>query len=264
MLTDDEKAKRHEQKFKKKYPGIPYPGYKRSAETRKKISEARAKQIPPMSGKSHTDGTRQKQSQAHLGRPLTENAKRLIGDSRRGKPRTEETKAKQSLAMSGANNPNYGKHFPRETCILLSMAKQGITDRADYHGHAKEKEGRCWKWADSRLKIRKRVRAFFGNKCIDCGKTKAENNNAHLSVNHVGNNRQACCADNPNGWLFVPLCISCHAKSSGTGQKAADIRYTELINTEYGGKCYYSLEEYEQLVRDGKLKTEDYGRMDGR
>jgi hypothetical protein len=34
--------------------------------------------------------------------------------------------------------------------------------------------------------------------------------------------------------------------------------------TKYNGKCYYTLEEYDQLVAAGILNTEDFGRKDGR
>lgn len=246
MRTAEERAKRREAKFRRENPGKPYLGYKRSDETRANISRATSGENSPRYGKpapnrgvSPSDATKAKMSEAHSGKP----------SHKKGKP--------------GPPSPNKGKHPSREVCILMSMAHQGITNRSDYHGHASEKGDRCWKWRDPVLKIRKRVRAFFCNKCIKCGKTKEENG-CHLSVNHVGNNRQACCAENPNGWLFVPLCISCHTKSSGMNQKAADVEYTNQINREYGGKCYYTLEEYDQLVKEGKLKTEDYGRRDGR
>ena len=163
--------------------------------------------------------------------------------------------------ISKANRDYYLTH--PEARKKVSMARQGITNPDEWPGFLFRGKY-CWKWTDPRLKIKKRVRAFFGNKCIVCHKTKVENHNAHLSVNHVGNNKQACCEDNPHGWLFVPLCSSCHGRSSGTKQEAADIAYTKLINTKYGGKCYYSLEEYDRLVREGKLRTEDYGRKDGK
>ena len=248
MRTDEQKEAR---KLRKERRGG--GEYKRSAEVREKMSRSKSGENNPQYGKPRTDETKAKISKALSGEKGPSYGK---PGTRRGVHLTEETKAKMSVARSG-------QRPTRETCILMSMAHQGITDRADYHGHAKEKGGRCWKWTDSRLKIRKRVRAFFGNRCIKCGKTKEENG-CHLSVNHVGNNRQACCADNPNWWLLVPLCISCHTQSGGSNQEAADVEYTNQINREYGGKCYYTLEEYDQLVKEGKLKTEDYGRRDGR
>ena len=270
MVTEEQRVRRHLRRWKRKFPNEPYPGYTRSVETREKQSKANLGKPSPMLGKHHTEEAKIKLREARMGKHLTEEAKAKLSRDRSGenhylygKHLKDETKAKQSLALSGENHPMYGKHHTQESRIQMSMTKQGITNREEYKGHAKT-EKYCWKWTSPRLKIRKRVRAFFGNRCIDCGKTKAENSNQHLHVNHVGNNKQACCVDNPEGWLFVPLCTSCHTLASGINQCASDKKYIELINTKYGGKCYYSLEEYDQLVKGGKLKTEDYGRRDGR
>lgn len=71
----------------------------------------------------------------------------------------------------------------------------------------------CEKFNDD---FRERVRAFFGRKCFLCGKMEDENGES-LSVHHVNYNKQACCEgeDIPEDRLFVPLCRSCHSRTSG-------------------------------------------------
>lgn len=200
----------------------------------------------------------------------TEEHKKNLSLANKGKPSprvgavlTDDTKQLLSIAASGRVSNRKGVKLKPSTRKLISMSRQGISKEEDWVGFSKEKNY-CWKWTDPELKIRKRVRAFFGNKCIECGATQANNKQKFLHVNHVGNNKGACCSDNPDGWLFVPLCTSCHSKASGTNQKNSDIKYTNIINTKYGGKCYFTLEEYDRLVEIGQLKTDDYGRRDGR
>jgi transposase len=82
--------------------------------------------------------------------------------------------------------------------------------------------------------FRKRVRDFWGNKCVLCGKTKDDNGRA-LSVHHVNYSKEACCDDSPR--LFVALCSSCHGKT-GHNREYWKEYFTNLIMTEYDGECY--------------------------
>lgn len=103
--------------------------------------------------------------------------------------------------------------------------------------------------------FKRRVRAFFNNTCVECG-LKAENNITgtrgnkvwKLSVHHVHYDKEACCNGDTTNWLFVPLCLSCH---NLTGKKENrefyQKKFTDLINEKYGGKCYYTKEEYAAL-----------------
>jgi NUMOD3 motif len=75
--------------------------WKWSAESKKKLSQAKK-------GKSHP----------HKGAPHTEESRRKIGEANKGKPkppRSPEHARKISEALRGPNNPNYGKRFSEET-----------------------------------------------------------------------------------------------------------------------------------------------------
>ena len=88
--------------------------------------------------------------------------------------------------------------------------------------------------------FKERVRAFFDNKCAVCGKTKEENGRS-LCIHHVNYDKKTCCNDSER--LFVPLCMSCHSKTN-RNRKQWEEYFKDLIKNKYGGKCYYTKEEY--------------------
>ena len=94
--------------------------------------------------------------------------------------------------------------------------------------------------------FKERVRAFWGNKCPVCGKIEEESRKA-LCVHHVGYDKEVCCNDNER--LFVPLCRSCHAKTN-TNRDEWEEYFTHMISI-HGGKCYYTKEEYEEIMENG-------------
>lgn len=91
--------------------------------------------------------------------------------------------------------------------------------------------------------FKERVRAFFNYKCAECGMSQEENGKA-LGVHHVIYNKNTCCDSTIP--LFVPLCNHCHSKTNSR-RKHWQTHFTELINTKYGGKCYYTKEEWASL-----------------
>jgi hypothetical protein len=87
--------------------------------------------------------------------------------------------------------------------------------------------------------FKNRVRAFFGYKCAEC---EVEQNGTAHHVHHVNFDKMSCC--NGTEPLFVPLCVSCHGRT----QKNRDYwetHFTDLIKVKYGGKCYFTKEEFE-------------------
>ena len=88
--------------------------------------------------------------------------------------------------------------------------------------------------------FKERVRAFFDNKCAVCGKTKEENGRS-LCIHHVNYDKKTCCNDSER--LFVPLCGSCHSKTNHNREEWEEY-FKDLIKNKYGGKCYYTKEEY--------------------
>lgn len=83
--------------------------------------------------------------------------------------------------------------------------------------------------------LRRRVRAFFGNKCFLCGKPQSENPKK-LAVHHVNYNKNACC--DSSRVLLVPLC---EVASECAGWKAGNYEKPNF----YLMACEYrSVEEY--------------------
>ncbi len=147
--------------------------------------------------------------------------RRYIGISNKGgKCCSNECRYKwKRLTMSGAGNPMYED--------------------------GRSKFPYCEKF---NAEFKRRVRAFFDNKCVLCGKTKEENKNHELAVHHVHSNKQACCDKSEQ--RFVSVCKSCHTYISNAEKYHADRakKYIEILNAiidnQYNGKCYYTKEEY--------------------
>lgn len=93
--------------------------------------------------------------------------------------------------------------------------------------------------------FRTRVREFFGNKCLICGKEKEENGR-NLDVHHVDYDKEGACCENEHP-LFVTLCIGCHAKTNFDRDMWEEYLYDKIMN-EYNGKCYYTKEEYKNII----------------
>jgi hypothetical protein len=91
--------------------------------------------------------------------------------------------------------------------------------------------------------FKERVRAFFGYQCIECGTPQ---NGELLHVHHVNYNKQSCC-DNTIP-LFVPLCRGCHTKTTHSKRKDWENHFTDIINQYYGGKCYFTKDEYNSFI----------------
>jgi endogenous inhibitor of DNA gyrase (YacG/DUF329 family) len=121
----------------------------------------------------------------------------------------------------------------------------------------------CEKW---NLEFRRRIRAFFDHKCIECGTPQ---NEKLLHCHHVYYDKKACCSVNENGKYFsnlgikehpysfeivgdpnkfVALCDNCHKKTSGKKNREYWARhFEEIINNYYLGKSYFTKEEHEKI-----------------
>ena len=253
------KELRAKRRWERRHPGGTWPGYKFSPENREKMANkprevgelTRYKISNSLKGKKHSAEHCEKLSKSNTGKP----------SPRKGCVVTEITREKLRVAMTG--KPGHGKGSIRtlESRKKVSIAMQGITPE-EWVGFAKGKNY-CWKWYDPKLKVRKRVRAFQGNVCIECGCTKKENQGQFLTVHHVGHDKNACCSGDNKEWLFVLLCTKDHSKLQ-SDRRASDEKYQKLVKEKYLGKCMYTLEEYNELVATGKLVDSDYGRRDGR
>jgi hypothetical protein len=83
--------------------------------------------------------------------------------------------------------------------------------------------------------LREKVRAFFKNECVICGKNKIENDNKNMSVHHVEYDKTACCNDKKVH--FVTLCHSCHAKSNKDREEWKSM-FLRILDEFYDGKFY--------------------------
>lgn len=139
----------------------------------------------------------------------------------------------------------------------------------------------CERFSES---LKERVRKFFGDKCVICGKTQKENHNKRLDVHHVFVEKLACCESkiedmdlvrnrfpkgiamfgNPNFSekelqcirMMIPMCIADHSrvhKSEPGDMKYEDTYYrkmfTEMILSKFEGKSYYTEDEFKELQK---------------
>jgi predicted nucleic acid-binding Zn ribbon protein len=91
--------------------------------------------------------------------------------------------------------------------------------------------------------LKERVRTYFENKCVLCGKTATENGRS-LSVHHVNYDKKAGC--NGKKFSFVALCKSCHAKVHNDKSRWQS-HFETIIERDYNSRSYYTKEEYESL-----------------
>lgn len=141
-----------------------------------------------------------------------------------------------------------GKEFP----TVLSRIKKGgekFCSRDCYGLSVRGENSHLWKGGITKSKycelfnnnFKRRVRAYFNNICVVCGKTHIEHG-GNLCVHHVHYDKTSCCGEDVPR-QFVILCRNCHAKTNKDREHWEDY-FTKLINTQYHGKCYYTKEEY--------------------
>jgi hypothetical protein len=266
-LTED-----HKQKVSESLKGIEF-----SEEHKKKLSDAAKKRVyteedrkrnsESHKGHKHSEVTIQKMKEsrkgrkpseyniecvrrAHEGKKLTEETKQKISVALIGTKRTDETKKKMSEQRKGENHPLYG--IPRSPDV---REKISIKIRGERHSNWKggrSKRRYCHKWREH---LRERVREFFGRICINCYKTEMENGR-RLCVHHVYHNKMACCDFSPR--IFVPLCTGCHNLTNNKkNEEFYKEKFTKIVMEQYGGKSFYTKEEYEQiLIFNNKEKIE--------
>lgn len=156
---------------------------------------------------------REKARRAHLGKKHTPEEKQKISEGNIGKTLSEETKRK----LSEYRGPK------------SSMWKGGISF-----------EPYCPKFNKD---LKRRVRDFFDNRCVICGKTKTENGK-NLHVHHVEYDKTACCNRTPVH--FVALCGQCHSKTNGHRGTWESMLH-RAIDEIWEGRSYFTKEEYGKI-----------------
>jgi len=225
------------------------------AQRAKKISDA-------LRGKPKSETHRQNISKGLKGikRTISEEQRKKISASMMGKrigPKnpmygthaSEETRRKMSEAQKGKKHPMYGKHHSEESKQKMRKSHSPMSEetRKNLSETRRGEKSHNWKGGISfepycpkfTKEFKERVRAYFGHRCVECGKTQGQNG-ISLSIHHVTFDKKTCC--NQSIPLFVPLCINCHTKSNHN-RIFWQYWFTEMINHLYGGKCYFTKEE---------------------
>lgn len=239
-------------------------------------AEARAKKSKAHMGIPLSPDHRARISIGQLGRVPSEETKRKISEAKRGKTHahTPETREKISIARRGVPSPHPRRAQTPETRLKISIAKKGIKlgpfskeHRAKLAIAAAKRTGEkcpmwrggisfepyCPKWNND---LRNRIRAFFGHVCVICGKTQNENSAKggrirRLHCHHVEYNKQACCDGKPVH--FAALCDSCHSKTNHDRVRWESMIHI-IIDEVYGGRSYFTKEEYETMRATGEHK----------
>jgi len=104
-------------------------GIPRSEETKKKMSIALKGHIPWMKGKCHSEKTKEKLRQAHIGMKASEETKKKMSKNNgrywAGKHLSEEIREKIRQARKGGTSYWKGKHLLEETKKKISKANKG-------------------------------------------------------------------------------------------------------------------------------------------
>jgi hypothetical protein len=186
---------------------------------------------------------RKKLSEARKGRIITEETRRKlsISNSVKRKPRPKETREKLSIALKGRPSPHRGishSDISRKHMSEAHIGKQCGELHPNWQGGISF-EPYCQKFTDE---FKERVRAFFGYQCQECGYVW-QPNEKKLAVHHVNYKKDACCSSDITP-LFVPVCPNgCHAKTNHN-RIFWEYWFTEMINRLYGGKCFFTKEEF--------------------
>lgn len=244
-------------------------GRHHTEETKKKISLKTKGRKGPNLGKNLSYETREKLRIINTGKTLKEETKLKISKSLKGKYTGEKS---SGYGRTGDKNPMFGKNHSDETKRKISESRKGkyIGEKSPFFGKHPSNEVRAkmsaskiglycgknnpnWRGGSSfepycpkfNREFKIRVRTFFGNKCILCGKTKEENKK-NMGVHHVNYEKMVCCNDIEP--IFVCLCRSCHMKTNFNREYWEEF-LTNKINMEYNGKSFYTKEEYIDIIK---------------
>lgn len=254
----------------------PMYGKKFSEETRAKMSESHKGERNYLYGKHLSKETLEKLSKSHTGRIPSEETRKKMSESHKGKTvgdnngmygrtgnrnpffgktHSEETKRKMRESKKGKyigeKSSRFGKHPTDLTRYRMSIAKKGVFcgNRNPSWKGGISFEPYCPKF-NKEFKIR--VRSFFDNKCVLCGKTKEDNGGINLSVHHINYDKMVCCNDTKP--IFAALCRSCHVKTNNNREYWQKI-LEEKVNENYNGKSFYTKHEYTSMI--GRIRIID-------
>lgn len=219
-------------------------GKPRSAETKSKLSAA-------LRGRVFSDEHRAKLSAAETGEKS-----RWLGKPapNRGVPCAEETKAKISASAMGRITTD-------ETRAKISAANRGRVVSENTRNMMRGENNPAWKGGTSfgqycpkwNKDLRNRIRAFFDNQCLMCGKTPGMGEKS-LCCHHVTYNKKMCCDGQPV--RFAALCHRHHVMTNHGDRERWAAMFRRVIEEVYGGRSYYTRDEYKMYLMN---KEVDYG-----
>jgi hypothetical protein len=159
-----------------------------------------------------------------------------------------ETRAKRTAAMIGNNHLLGYEHGPGSLIKMVESMKGANCD------NTREKASN-WKGGLSfepycpkfNADLKRRIRAFFGHRCVVCGKGVEENGKRKqlMACHHVEYNKSACCDGKPVH--FAALCVTCHS-ITGKNRCRWEAMLHRIIDEIYDGKSYFTKEEWSKRV----------------
>lgn len=213
-------------------------------------------------GSHPSEETKQKLSVAGKNRKHTEESKRKMSESKRGHITTEETKRKirESCALKrneinakikqALNTPTTREKLSaiaarrwKDPVYRKNMAASHTGENSAQWRGGISFEPYCAKFNED---LRRRIRAFFDNRCVACGKSNEENISQtgrvyKLHCHHIEYRKTACCDDIPV--QFAALCISCHMKTNHDRGKWQTMLH-RIIDEIYDGRSYFTQDEW--------------------
>lgn len=97
--------------------------------------------------------------------------------------------------------------------------------------------------------MKTRIREFFNNECVICGKTE-QDNGQRMACHHVEYNKNICCDDNKP--YFAAVCADHHRRTNGERERWAEM-LRRVIDEIYGGKSYYTKEEWKEIKKNRRI-----------
>ena len=205
--------------------------------SRAKMSEARRGERNVNYGKARDPETCMKISLTKKNQHVhpTEETRKKMSLAKKNKPFTPEHKA----AIGAANSRRI---IPNEVKIKISttlMGKYCGKNHPNWQGGISF-EPYCPKFNED---LKRRVRAYFENRCMLCGMT-VEENGENLSVHHVSYDKMVCCNGRP-----VHFAALCHRHHTITNYDRSRWEYIlhRIIDEIWEGRSYYTKEEYKEV-----------------
>ena len=166
---------------------------------------------------------------------LSDAAKKLWKDPAHRKRMSDAHKGKAVpkaiAALKVINDSRKGMKRPHEICERISAGKLKRLGGISFLPY-------CPKFNEN---LKHRVREFFENRCVMCGKHQAECNRKH-AVHHISYDKMVCCNDMPV--YFAALCTSCHSKTNNKDRQRWENMLHRCIDEIWNGKSYLTKEEH--------------------